>query len=193
MITIPDKEDDDRKVYATSVLSKWQALSKKFNYTISITAGDGKKYEIRPLLGTDAVHGNQHISGTILFPHNVGLACSHNPENFYNAGYWTSLGVKKSGFNYAFSPTVAVSHNPQWGRFYETLGQEEDFIFQYAKRYTEGLQGTSGSRTGILGSVKHFFGDGATLFGADEGNSIVSSYKSFIKHNTAGYSGSISA
>lgn len=167
MITIPDKEDDDRKVYATSVLSKWQALSKKFNYTISITAGDGKKYEIRPLLGTDAVHGNQHISGTILFPHNVGLACSHNPDNFYNAGYWTSLGVKKSGFNYAFSPTVAVSHNPQWGRFYETLGQEEDFIYQYAKRYTEGLQGTLGSRTGILGSVKHFFGDGATLFGAD--------------------------
>lgn len=41
--------------------------------------------------------------------------------------------------------------------------------------------------------MKHFYGDGATLFGADEGNSIVSSYKSFIKHNTAGYSGAIAA
>jgi beta-glucosidase len=60
-----------------------------------------------------------------------------------------------------------VSHNPQWGRFYETLGQEEDFIYQYAKRYTEGLQGSVGNLTGILGSVKHFYGDGATLFGAD--------------------------
>lgn len=47
--------------------------------------------------------------------------------------------------------------------------------------------------TGILGSVKHFYADGATLFGADEGNAIVGSYKSFIKHNTQGYNGSIAA
>lgn len=73
------------------------------------------------------------------------------------------------------------------------MGQEEDYIYQYAKRYTEGLQGTSAKRTGILASVKHFYGDGATLFGADEGNAIVSSYKSFIKHNTQGYIGSIAA
>jgi beta-glucosidase len=79
MITIPDKEDDDRKVYATSSVNKWQKLSSKFNYSILITAADGKKYDIKPLLGTDAVHGNQHVSGTILFPHNIGLACSHNP------------------------------------------------------------------------------------------------------------------
>jgi beta-glucosidase len=33
--------------------------------------------------------------------------------------------MKNSGFNFAFAPTVAVSHNPQWGRFYETMGQQE--------------------------------------------------------------------
>lgn len=167
MIDIPQKEDDDRKVYATATLSKWQKLSAKFNYSILITTSENKKYDIRPLLGTDAVHGNQHVSGTILFPHNIGMACSHNPDNFYNSGRWTAIGVKNTGFNYAFAPTVAVSHNPQWGRFYETLGQEEDYIYKYAKAFTEGLQGTPGSMTGILGSVKHFYGDGATLFGAD--------------------------
>lgn len=101
--------------------------------------------------------------------------------------------MKNTGFNYAFSPTVAVSHNPQWGRFYETIGQEEDYIYKYAKAYTEGLQGTAGSKTGILGSAKHFYGDGATVFGADEGNSIVGSFKSFISHNTQGYNASIAA
>ena len=167
MIDIPQKEDDDRKVYATATLNKWQKLSAKFNYSILITTSENKKYDIRPLLGTDAVHGNQHVSGTILFPHNSGMACSHNPDHFYNSGRWTAIGVKNTGFNYAFAPTVAVSHNPQWGRFYETLGQEEDYIYKYAKAFTEGLQGTPGSMTGILGSVKHFYGDGATLFGAD--------------------------
>lgn len=192
MITIPDKEDDDRAVYSTATLSKWQKLAEKFSYGLNITTPT-KKYSIRPLLGTDAVHGNQHVSGTILFPHNVGLACTHNPSNFKNAGKWTSAGVKKTGFNYAFSPTVAVSHNPQWGRFYETVGQEDEDIYQYAKAYTEGLQGTPSQLTGILGSAKHFYADGATFYGADEGNAIVGSFKSFIHHNTQGYNGSISA
>jgi beta-glucosidase-like glycosyl hydrolase len=118
MAVIPQKEDQDREAYSTSTLNKWQKLSSKFDYSINITAGDGKKYNIKPFLGTDAVHGNQHISGSILFPHNVGLACTHNPDNFYNSGYWTAQSVKKSGFNYAFAPAVSVSHNPQWGRFY---------------------------------------------------------------------------
>ena len=60
-------------------MNKWYKLAQKFNYTISITTADNKKYDIRPILGTDAVHGNQHVSGTILFPHNSGLACTHNP------------------------------------------------------------------------------------------------------------------
>jgi len=194
MVIIPDNDEEKtKKIYENSTIDKWQKLSAKFNYSITITTGDGKKYDIKPLLGTDAVHGNQHISGNILFPHNIGLACSHNPTNFYNSGYWAAQGVKKPGFNYAFSPTVAVSHNPQWGRFYETVGQEDNYIYEYAKAYTEGLQGKSGSLSGVLGSVKHFYADGATLYGADEGNAIVGSFKSFIYHNTQGYNGSIAA
>ena len=95
------------------------------------------------------------------------------------------------GFNYAFAPTVAVSHNPQWGRFYETMGQESEMIFKYGKSYTEGLQGTPNNLTGVLGSVKHFIGDGATTYGADEGNARVSSFKTFLNHNIQGYKGSI--
>ena len=108
-------------------MEKWQKLSAKFNYGVNVTVGT-KIYSVKPLLATDAVHNNQHVVGTILFPHNIGTSCSHNPENFYNVGYWTGVNVKESGFNYAFAPTVAVSHNPQWGRFYETMGQDHDLI-----------------------------------------------------------------
>lgn len=44
-----------------------------------------------------------------------------------------------------------------------------------------------------MGSVKHFFADGATFYGADEGNTMVNSFKNFIYHNTQGYNGSISS
>lgn len=36
-------------------------------------------------------------------------------------------------------------------------------------------------------------GDGATMYGADEGNAHVGSYKSFIQHNIQGYAGSIAS
>ena len=80
------------------------------------------------MTGTDAVHGNQHILGSILFPHNIGMAATHNADNFKNAGYWTAKSVLESGFNWIFAPTVAVSHNPQWGRYYETMGFNETYI-----------------------------------------------------------------
>ena len=86
------------------------------------TDDDTESYEIYPLLGTDAVHGNQHIIGSVLFPHNIGLASTHDPDCFRNAGYFMGKDVLATGFNYAFAPTVAISHNYQWGRHYETMG-----------------------------------------------------------------------
>lgn len=55
-----------------------------------------------------------------------------------------------------------------------------------------GLQNIKNKKiTGALGSAKHFFGDGSTLYGADEGSAEVGSYKSYIDHNIQGYIGSI--
>lgn len=117
------KEDQIKEVYASATADKWKALGDKFNYTVNVQANNGKSYKIKSLLATDAVHGDQHVAGSILFPHNIGLSCSRNTKHFYNSGYWTAKSLKSYGFNYAFSPTVAVSHNPQWGRYYETMGQ----------------------------------------------------------------------
>ena len=161
---------------------------------VNITTADKKVYRIKLLLATDAVHNDQHTVGRVLFPHNIGLSCSHNADNFYNMGYWTSKNLKNVGFNYAFAPTVAVSHNPQWGRYYETMGQEPDMISKYAQNFVQGLQAVTGNKiSGVLGSVKHFFGDGATLFGANEGNSRVYNFTTFVNRNTQGYVGAIAS
>jgi beta-glucosidase len=138
------------------------------------------------------VHGDQHTIGTVLFPHNMGLSCSHNEANFENMGYWTKESMKRVGFNYAFAPTVAVSHNPQWGRYYETMGQEPDFIAKYAESFVRGLQDISNSRiNGVLAGAKSFIGDGTSLYGCDLGNSQVLNFSNYFSHNAGGYSGSV--
>ena len=164
-----------KDVFIKATAENWKKLTDRFNKIgVDVTTKDNKKYSIKLLLGTDAVHGDQHSVGNILFPHNIGLSCSHNSDHFQNLGYWTKQGVKKSGFNYVFAPTVAVSHNPQWGRFYETMGQEDSYISDYASAFIKGIQDVSnGKINGVLGTAKHFFGDGSTKFGANEGSASV--------------------
>jgi beta-glucosidase len=63
--------------------TNWKKLADRFtNIGVSVTTRDNKKYLIKLLLGTDAVHGDQHGVGNVIFPHNIGLASSHNPTNF---------------------------------------------------------------------------------------------------------------
>ena len=161
--------------------ANWNKLTSRFSKLgIPVTTKDGHKYKIGFLLGTDAVHGDQHTVGSVLFPHNIGMSCSHNPTNFYNSGKWTKEALKKSGFNYAFAPTVAVSHNPQWGRYYETMGQEDEWVTQYGEAYVAGLQDVSQETKkirGVLASAKHFLADGATTYGCNMGNSNVYNFK----------------
>ena len=105
--------------FKSGTLENWKKLIDRFkDIGVSVTAKDGGRYKIKILLGTDAIHGDQHTLGTVLFPHNIGASCSHNENNFQNVGFWTKESMKKTGFNHAYVPTVAVSHNPQWGRFY---------------------------------------------------------------------------
>ena len=152
--------------------------------------------EIYPLLGTDAVHGNQHVVGEVLFPHNIGLAATHDMTLFRAIGYHMAKSVKESGWNFAFAPTVAVSHNYQWGRSYETLGTDPTFIKDYAREFVLGAQmpnDYTGKWEGVLASVKHFIGDGSTYLGLDKGNSTVHNFKAFKDVNMAGYHGGIEA
>lgn len=113
------------------------------------------------------------------------MAASHNPDNFYNAGLAAGASVREAGWNFAFAPTVAVSHNYYWGRHYETLGSEYLNVRDYASSYVQGLQQDQGNGTwsGVCSSVKHFMGDGATYWGIDEGNNTVNSMANFVEVN----------
>ena len=145
-------------------------------------------------IANDGVHGDQHVLGNVIFPHNIGLSCTHNEGHFTNMGFWTQQSMKKTGFNYAYAPSVAVSHNPQWGRFYESMGQEDEWIEKYGQSFVKGLMDVNnGKINGVLGGAKHFFGDGAARFGASEGSANVINFKSYLKHNSPGYKGAISA
>ena len=177
----------------------WREYAAKSNIPVEVKLQDGSKISIPPLIGTDTPHGNQHVLGAVLFPQNIGMAATHDPKLMCAAGYFTAADVMDSGFNWGFSPTLAVSHNPKWGRFYESMGDNPSFIMQMAFNNIAGMQMTdpsSGKISGILSTPKHYLGDGATFDGIDEGDvplTTESAANNFFQVNASGYIGAIEA
>src|ERR1041385_207477 len=62
-----------------------------------------------PLLyGIDAVHGHSNVLGATIFPHNIGLGCSRNPQLVERAARVTALETRATGINWTFAPCVTV-------------------------------------------------------------------------------------
>ncbi|KAL1542869.1 beta-glucosidase [Salvia divinorum] len=122
--------------------------------------------------GIDAVHGNNNVYRATIFPHNVGLGVTRDPQLVKRIGAATALEVRATGIQCAFTPTVSVCRDPRWGRCFETYS-EDHTIVQSMTEIIPGLQGDlpAGSQKGIpfvagkekvVACAKHFVGDGGT-------------------------------
>ncbi|GAB4824566.1 hypothetical protein Ancab_007440 [Ancistrocladus abbreviatus] len=136
------------------------------------------------IYGIDAVHGHNNVYNATIFPHNVGLGVTRDPELVKRIGAATALEVRATGIPYAFAPCIAVCRDPRWGRCYESYS-EDHRIVQMMTNIIPGLQGdvpanypkrfpfVSGRRN-IAGCAKHFVGDGGTTRGINENNTVIS-------------------
>ncbi|KAL2510967.1 Glycosyl hydrolase family protein [Abeliophyllum distichum] len=135
------------------------------------------------IYGIDAVHGQSNVYNATIFPHNVGLGVTRDPELVKKIGAATALEVRATGIPYAFAPCIAVCRDPRWGRCYESYSEDHKIV-QSMTEIIPGLQGdvpadyprnfpfVSG-RTKVAGCAKHFVGDGGTTDGINENNTVI--------------------
>jgi beta-glucosidase len=180
----------------SSTPQAWLDLTDEF-YRASLSADAGAHQPIPIIFGIDAVHGHAKVPGATIFPHNVGLGAAHDPELIRRIGQATAAEVAATGVDWTFAPTVAVVRDGRWGRAYESYTESPELVGRYASAMVSGLQGERGTpefmapgRT--LSSVKHFLGDGGTLAGRDQGNTVISEAQLSSVH-AAGYVAAIEA
>ena len=117
-----------------------------------------------PLLyGVDAVHGHQLLHGATVFPHNIGLGATGDPDLVERIAAATAVEVAATGANWNFAPCVAVVQDVRWGRTYESFGEDPALVTAMTSSVS-GYQGT------ILATAKHYLGDGGTADGVDQGD-----------------------
>lgn len=153
-------------------LDDWVALADSY-YNASVDKSNGR-VGIPIIWGTDAVHGLGNVIGATLFPHNIALGATNNPELLRSVGEVTAREIAATGLDWNFSPTVAVSRDERWGRAYEAWSEDPQVVGAYAGKMVEGLQGIGGSdkfltERHVIATAKHFIGDGGTLKGVDRG------------------------
>ncbi|HSX85193.1 MAG TPA: glycoside hydrolase family 3 N-terminal domain-containing protein, partial [Cellvibrio sp.] len=153
-------------------LENWVALADSF-YNASIDKSNGR-IGIPIMWGTDAVHGLGNVVGATLFPHNIALGATNNPELLKQIGWATAREIAVTGLDWDFSPTVAVARDDRWGRAYESWSEDPQIVGAFAGEMVEGLQGEGGSEKflsneHVISTAKHFIGDGGTLNGVDRG------------------------
>lgn len=175
--------------------AEWLALADAF-YDASMDTSKGGK-AIPLLFGIDAVHGQSNIIGATLFPHNIGLGATRNPELLRQIGGITALETRVTGMEWTFAPTVAVPQDDRWGRTYEGYSESPDVVASYAAAMVEGLQGRVGTPEfldgrHVIASVKHFLGDGGTTDGKDQGDTRISE-SDLARIHAAGYPPAIAA
>ena len=80
------------------------------------------------LYGVDAVHGQSHVVGATIFPHEVGLGAAHDAELVERIGRATALEMAATGIRWDYGPVVAVPQDVRWGRTYEAFGEEPALV-----------------------------------------------------------------
>jgi beta-glucosidase len=174
----------------------WLEMTDAF-FRASLAAPVNGHPAIPIIFGIDAVHGNAKVIGATIFPHNVALGAAHDVNLVRKIGAATAAEVAAEGIDWTFAPTVAVVRDVRWGRSYESYSEAPQLVAEYAPAMVEGIQGRRGSADFLapghtLSSVKHFLGDGGTLNGRDQANTVIAESELSTVHG-AGYPPAIAA
>ena len=125
------------------------------------------------LFAVDAVHGQNTFDGATIFPHNIGLGASRNAELVKEAASITAIETQATGFNWTFSPCIAIPFNEKWGRVYEAFSESTLLTSELVKASITGHQGVLSDKKTVMATAKHFVGDGSTDFGVEGGDTTL--------------------
>lgn len=115
------------------------------------------------IYGQDDVHGVYGCVNGVVFPHQIGMGAANDPELLYQVGLATADESKLCHVLLTFSPCLAQSADPRWGRTYESYGSDLEIIKSLSTSFTKGLLDG-----GLVVCPKHYIAEGNVEYGSGE-------------------------
>ncbi len=136
------------------------------------------RLRIPMLIGEDCIHGHSFFEGATIFPTQLGMAASFDPDLLERVARVTAIEVAPTGVHWTFSPVLCITRDLRWGRVSETFGEDPHLIGELAAAMVRGYQGDGlGDATAILATAKHFAGYSETQGGRDASEADISRRK----------------
>jgi beta-glucosidase len=120
------------------------------------------------IYGIDSIHGANYVRGATLFPQEIGMAATFNPELMKRAAEIAAIETRAAAIPWSFSPVLDLGRNPLWPRFWETFGEDPYLAKVMGVAFVRGLEGSNVSAdTQVASSLKHYMGYSFPLTGRD--------------------------
>lgn len=137
------------------------------------------------LLYTDADHGHAFVKGTTVFPHNLGMASTWDPEFSRKVAEVSARETRATGIHQNLNPVCDIARDPRWGRTFETFGESPYLCSVMAAAMVRGYQGGEGFRVDgehLAATAKHFPAYSAPEGGEDTAPVDISEYTFYTVH-----------
>ncbi|WP_196294366.1 beta-glucosidase family protein [Hymenobacter ruricola] len=126
------------------------------------------------IYGIDHMHGASYVSGTTIFPHNLNLGATFNPELARQTARATVLESADLGHRWQFSPVLDLGVNTYWPRLYETYGEDPLVAATLGAAYVRELQSNNDiAPYKVAACAKHFLGYSDPRNGWDRTNALI--------------------
>ncbi|MFC7363361.1 glycoside hydrolase family 3 N-terminal domain-containing protein [Nocardioides astragali] len=132
-----------------------------------------------PLLtADDCIHGHSFWPGATIFPTQLGMACTWDPELLQRGARAAAVEIAATGVHWTLSPVLCITRDLRWGRVNETFGEDPFLIGELGAAMIRGYQGEGLSDpTAVLACAKHFAGYSETQGGRDASEADLSRRK----------------
>jgi beta-glucosidase len=144
----------------------------------AIDAAAETRLGIPLLIGEDGIHGHSFHPGATIFPTQLALAASWDPDLLESVARATAREMATTGAHWTFSPVLCLSRDLRWGRTGETFGEDPFLIGELGAAMVHGYQGSGlDDPEGVLATAKHYAGYSETQGGRDASEADISRRK----------------
>lgn len=104
-----------------------------------------------------AEHGHAAIAGSTVFPQQLGLAATRNPDCISEAARIGAIEMRATGVQSTSSPIGDVARDQRWGRIAETFGESPFLCARMTEAMVSGYQDNDlSNQDSVLAVTKHF-------------------------------------
>ncbi|MFO1515254.1 MAG: glycoside hydrolase family 3 N-terminal domain-containing protein [Verrucomicrobiota bacterium] len=151
-------------------VNEWHYVNKTIQDLIRAETAN----KIPLLYGIDSMHGATYVLDSTLFPQQIAMAATRNPELVRRTSEISAAETRAAGLRWAFAPVLDVGRQALWARLPETYGEDPYLASMLGVASVQGFQGRDlNSSTSVAACLKHYLGYSFPLTGKDRSPALM--------------------